>query len=374
MVIIKLKNSNVQGLVPDPAELSLGEIGINTSDGKIFLKKQLQGVDSIVEIGASSDTLSELEKIQEGSNIGWRVLGRNTTVYNDIGLGAIDFTYMDPLELGTLGGASGAYSFTSGKGNSATNTASYAEGHYTKSTGHGAHAEGSGTLASNNSSHAEGIDTTSSGIASHVEGSLSIASGDYSHAEGSLSIASGENSHAEGFNTVSHNYASHSEGQETTAGGVASHAEGAYSSASGTYSHAEGEHTLAAAIAAHAEGYGTIASGPKGAHAQGTFNNAGDTIISSIGIGIDNDNRANAFEVYTDGTVRAPELTIDLINTTRSLTTKEYVDAVAGSIGASALVDLTDTDITGQTDGDLIIFNSTSGLWENSNSVDGGTF
>jgi hypothetical protein len=49
---IKLRRSAVQGAVPTTAQLALGELAINTYDGKLFLKKDVSGVQSIVEVGA----------------------------------------------------------------------------------------------------------------------------------------------------------------------------------------------------------------------------------------------------------------------------------------------------------------------------------
>ena len=48
---IKLRRSAVQGAVPTTAQLQLGELAINTYDGKLYLKKN-NGTESIVEIGA----------------------------------------------------------------------------------------------------------------------------------------------------------------------------------------------------------------------------------------------------------------------------------------------------------------------------------
>jgi len=49
---IKLRRSAVQGSAPTTAQLALGELAINTYDGKLFLKKSVSGVESIVELGA----------------------------------------------------------------------------------------------------------------------------------------------------------------------------------------------------------------------------------------------------------------------------------------------------------------------------------
>jgi hypothetical protein len=49
-VNIKLKRSNVPGQVPSPSSLELGELALNTSDGKAFMKKS---DGNVVEIGSS---------------------------------------------------------------------------------------------------------------------------------------------------------------------------------------------------------------------------------------------------------------------------------------------------------------------------------
>ena len=50
---IKLKRSSTGGAVPSTSSLSLGEVAINTYDGKMYIKKN-DGSDAIVEIGAGS--------------------------------------------------------------------------------------------------------------------------------------------------------------------------------------------------------------------------------------------------------------------------------------------------------------------------------
>lgn len=51
-----LKRSAIAGKTPTTADLALGELAINTSDGKLFFKKNSAGTESIVTLGASSDT------------------------------------------------------------------------------------------------------------------------------------------------------------------------------------------------------------------------------------------------------------------------------------------------------------------------------
>lgn len=57
--VIKIKRSAVAAKVPATTDLALGELAMNTNDGKLFMKKN-NGTDSIVEIGAA----------QTASNVG----------------------------------------------------------------------------------------------------------------------------------------------------------------------------------------------------------------------------------------------------------------------------------------------------------------
>lgn len=47
---VRLKRSAVSGKVPSVADLDLGEIAINTHDGKLFIKKD-DGTPAVVEVG-----------------------------------------------------------------------------------------------------------------------------------------------------------------------------------------------------------------------------------------------------------------------------------------------------------------------------------
>lgn len=51
---IKLKRSGTQGAAPSTSNLELGEVAINTYDGKMYIKKSVGGTESIVEIGGGS--------------------------------------------------------------------------------------------------------------------------------------------------------------------------------------------------------------------------------------------------------------------------------------------------------------------------------
>ena len=47
---IKLKRSATAGAAPTTSQLELGEVAINTYDGKMYIKKSVGGTESIVEI------------------------------------------------------------------------------------------------------------------------------------------------------------------------------------------------------------------------------------------------------------------------------------------------------------------------------------
>jgi len=53
---IKLRRSGTSGNVPTTSQLDLGELAINTYDGKLYLKKNVAGTESIVDIGGGGQT------------------------------------------------------------------------------------------------------------------------------------------------------------------------------------------------------------------------------------------------------------------------------------------------------------------------------
>ena len=58
---IKLKRSATSGAIPTTSSLALGEVAINTYDGKMYIKKDVGGTETIVQVGAGSDSVSYLE-------------------------------------------------------------------------------------------------------------------------------------------------------------------------------------------------------------------------------------------------------------------------------------------------------------------------
>jgi len=64
-IVIELKRSSVPGKVPTTTELALGELAINTYDGKLYLKKNVSGAETIVDItsgggGSGSGTVTSV--------------------------------------------------------------------------------------------------------------------------------------------------------------------------------------------------------------------------------------------------------------------------------------------------------------------------
>ena len=54
---VKLRRSAVQSAIPTTSQLALGELALNTYDGKLYTKKD-DGTESIVEIGGGSSGVS----------------------------------------------------------------------------------------------------------------------------------------------------------------------------------------------------------------------------------------------------------------------------------------------------------------------------
>lgn len=93
-----------------------------------------------------------------------------------------------------------------------------------------------------------------------------------------------------------------------------------------TGGHAEGLNTISNPVGGHSEGVGTRALYPA-QHAEGTFNK-GDTPLTVHETGIGTETvRKNAFEIYFDGLLRAPEANdlSQMFNDLKAIVTSEYV-------------------------------------------------
>jgi len=279
-----------------------------------FIANKMVSVNSAGDALILIDKLLEgyLSKVDEGNGFGYVIAGRVVENYGNIGQNAKDISYSSLSS--SVNGATGKNSFAAGFLSQASGESSSCMGYSCISSGKGSFAIGWNTEASGTGSTATGYDTKAIGYASFATGLDNDATGDFSHAEGTDNVASGRSSHVEGERNV--------------ASASYSHSEGYFTDATANSSHAEGDHSLASGVNSHAEGNYTIAKNSD-SHAQGRFNvgSSNDT-IHETGIGTSTSARKNGFEVYTDGTLTAPETTIALINNrgSKALTTKEYVD------------------------------------------------
>ena len=57
---VQLKRSATAGAIPSTSDLSLGELAINTYDGKAYIKKSVGGTETIVEVGADSSEITAM--------------------------------------------------------------------------------------------------------------------------------------------------------------------------------------------------------------------------------------------------------------------------------------------------------------------------
>ena len=94
---IKVKQSAVASKVPTTGDLVLGELALNTYDGKLYAKKD-NGTVSVVEIGAGSSASSTpiLENLQTVSTS--KTL---TAASNGISLGPITINNSVTVTIGT---------------------------------------------------------------------------------------------------------------------------------------------------------------------------------------------------------------------------------------------------------------------------------
>ncbi len=80
---ITLKRSSVQGKVPLTTEIALGEIALNTYDGKLFIKKNVAGTETIIDVTANTNlTLtsnSSTVSINSDSGTDVTILAANAT-------------------------------------------------------------------------------------------------------------------------------------------------------------------------------------------------------------------------------------------------------------------------------------------------------
>ena len=57
---VQLKRSATAGAIPSTSDLELGELALNTYDGKAYIKKSVGGTETIVEVGADSSEITAM--------------------------------------------------------------------------------------------------------------------------------------------------------------------------------------------------------------------------------------------------------------------------------------------------------------------------
>jgi hypothetical protein len=134
-----------------------------------------------------------LEKVVEGGNTGYRILGSDPNFHGDIGEKALDLSYQSATS--TTTGATGDFSTAMGKGTTASGYASTAMGYYTTASG------GSST-AMGNRTYASGDYSTAMGYITIAKGDYSTAMGVNTRATGDFSTAMGDNTTAESFGQI----------------------------------------------------------------------------------------------------------------------------------------------------------------------------
>jgi len=68
--LLRIKRSAVPGRIPEISSLELGEIAVNTYDGKLYIKKTQGAISSIVSIGnppVSSLADVDISNLENGS-------------------------------------------------------------------------------------------------------------------------------------------------------------------------------------------------------------------------------------------------------------------------------------------------------------------
>ena len=316
----------------------LGEGNITIEGGKAI--EAGRGIS--VTTSETADTVSFNLPISAGTVT-------NALIYNSTTNAASgDFSHAE----GYYATASGEGSHAEGQGTTASGTCAHAEGNYSNASGNYSHAEGNSTITNNQSEHASGQFNVSSSVSTtfgdagntlfsvgngtssnnrknafeiRQNGDIYITSGGtdiklQNHLGGGgggtsyeagraiditnnlisldLPISAGTRTNALIYNNttnVASGYYSNAEGFGTTANGMCSHAEGENTTASGNFSHAEGESTIAKNMSEHASGQYNVSSS-----ASTTFGDAGNTLFS-VGNGISDSNRKNAFEIRQNG-------------------------------------------------------------------------
>jgi hypothetical protein len=311
---------------------------------------------------------SQLEKVNESGNTGWRLYGRDAANYGSIGFDAVDLSYHTAAS--ATHGATGTNAFATGTSTTASNAHATAMGYQTTASGTYSTSLGFSTSADGISAVAMGSQSAANGEASTAMGKSTIAGGQYATAIGRFANAAGQSSLAAGeyttaiapvataigySTTASGQYAT-AMGSGGTASGFTSTTMGGSTAATGTYATAIGSSTVAKGYATTSMGYYTAAR----AYASLAIGQYNDTISASspsswvasdpvftVGNGTSPFNLSNAMTVYKNGNT-------DMNGFIRMgaaadgaprIKTKKITTTLSGTAGATVAHGLTETKI-----------------------------
>jgi hypothetical protein len=59
---IQIRRSATQNAIPTTSNLDLGELALNTNDGKLYMKTTEGSLSSVVQVGSSTDSYHKVRK------------------------------------------------------------------------------------------------------------------------------------------------------------------------------------------------------------------------------------------------------------------------------------------------------------------------
>ena len=291
--MLDIKSSNKGLLIPRMSTGSRNAIagpatGLLVYDSTL---KSFFAFDGTAWVDMSSK--SQLERITEAGNSGYRILNRAAANFGNTGIDAVDLSLSDTASL--INGATGNYAFASGNntsasgiGSTAMGLGSAASGFAASTMGYGNNSSGNGSFSGGQLNNAMGFYSVAlgtnnvSGNGSTAIGSFNSATGSYATAMGFSSTSSGNYSTAIGYIGVASGLYSTGIGYLPTALGDFSVALGAFNTASGTSATAFGLSCTASGGYSTAMGSFSLASG-SASTSIGNLTNASGQIATAIG-------------------------------------------------------------------------------------------
>ena len=111
---IRIKRTAVAGRIPTTAQLELGELAINTTDGKLFLKKLYNNVESIIDVGSATTLAGNNGEFQFNDNGSY---GASPNLsWDGVNVTATDLKLVGTLTANGSTGASGYVLASTGSG------------------------------------------------------------------------------------------------------------------------------------------------------------------------------------------------------------------------------------------------------------------